>query len=290
MLKSFKRAAAITAAALVAGGVGLGVAGTANAAPLPVVSTTTHFSYTVGSPVLDTAIHNLTPGNGTPVEFDLTAAVAATGVPSGSVAGDVANDVAFLETHAGYDVPTASFSIVGGDEMVKLYVTDSHPAAGTFELAATHSGTGLVVPPFTPGGAPSSHGNASVTWNRFVAPVQAKPYVYDGHVITIQNTDATVGFSESAANAPWLENLNPPIGGKCVEVREFGFGFSAADGSPHVGFTCDHTGTNTNEGFLSGLAKGHTYRLQVVPAVGTYASNHPIPNANTSWIEVDTTA
>lgn len=119
-------------------------------------------------------------------------------------------------------------------------------------------------------------------------PVSARPYVYAGHDVLVGTTRATVGWSESAANSPWLENLNPPLGGKCEEVREWGFGFSAADGSPHVGFTCSHNGSNTNEGFLTGLTPGHTYALEVTPAVGTYMSHHPIPGAHSGFINVVT--
>jgi hypothetical protein len=106
-----------------------------------------------------------------------------------------------------------------------------------------------------------------------VCPV---PFVFGGHVITVNNNDATVGWSTSAAGWP-----NPAS--KCVEVREFGYGFTV-NGSPHVGFTC------AKVGYLSGMAAGHTYFLQVVPAVGTYASHHQIPGTDVhGGIDVVTT-
>jgi hypothetical protein len=102
------------------------------------------------------------------------------------------------------------------------------------------------------------------------------PFVFGGHVITVNNNDATVGWSTSPAG--W-----PSPASKCVEVREFGYGFTV-NGSPHVGFTC------AKVGYLSGMAAGHTYFLQVVPAVGTYASHHQIPGTDVhGGIDVVTT-
>lgn len=103
-------------------------------------------------------------------------------------------------------------------------------------------------------------------------PPAPKPFVYGGHVITVNNNRATVGWSESKLGWPDPSN-------KCVEVQIFGYGFSP-NGSPHIGFTCDHSGTNSNEGFLAGLAAGHTYALRVQPAEGTYGDHHPIPGTD----------
>ncbi|HXT90588.1 MAG TPA: hypothetical protein VN714_15155 [Trebonia sp.] len=103
-------------------------------------------------------------------------------------------------------------------------------------------------------------------------PPAPKPFVYNGHVVTVSNNRATVAWNESRLG--W-----PDPASKCEEVQIFGYGFSP-NGSPHIGFTCDHSGSNTNEGFLTGLAAGHTYALRVQPAVGTYGNHHPIPGTN----------
>jgi hypothetical protein len=110
------------------------------------------------------------------------------------------------------------------------------------------------------------------------------PFVYAGHVITVNNNRASVGWSESPFG--WPNDGN----GKCEEVRIFGFGFTV-NGSPHIGFTCDHGTSNTNVGFLTGLTPGHNYFLQVVPAQGTYGNHHPIPGVDlTGGIDVLTTS
>jgi len=108
------------------------------------------------------------------------------------------------------------------------------------------------------------------------------PYVYAGHVITVDSNSATVGWSDSA--------LGWPSANHCVEVREFGYGFTV-NGSPHVGFTCDNGNPAQDVGYLSGLAPHHTYFLQVVPAVGTYGDNHQIPGTDAhGGIDVVTTS
>lgn len=97
------------------------------------------------------------------------------------------------------------------------------------------------------------------------------PFVYHGHVITVNNNSATVGWSDSAHG--W------PTASHCVEVQEFGYGFTK-NGSPHVGFTCDHGNPAADVGYLRGLAAGHTYALRIQPATGTYGDNHPIPGTD----------
>lgn len=114
-------------------------------------------------------------------------------------------------------------------------------------------------------------------------PPVLHPYVYDGHVITVNNNDATVGWSESEHGWP----AGDPV--KCEMVRVWGYKFSTTSGSPHVGYTCDNGHPGTNEGFLTGLAAGHTYFLQVVPAThvdwGHRADAVPLPGASTSQTE-----
>jgi len=132
------------------------------------------------------------------------------------------------------------------------------------------------------------NGNAVVPQPAPPAPV---PYVYGGHDVSVSYNSAVVGWNESVAG--WPDSKN-----KCEEVWISGPGFGAWNpnnptdpGSAHVGFTCDHSGTNTNLGYLRGLKKGgYLYALRVVPAVGTYGAgnNHPIPGAKVGYVDVFT--
>jgi hypothetical protein len=110
-----------------------------------------------------------------------------------------------------------------------------------------------------------------------------RPYVYGGHVVTVANNTAVVGWSEGP-------------GVQCELVRIWGYGFSASDGSPHVGYTCDTGHPGVNKGYLWGLAAGHTYFLQVIPSTvvgwGQRADARPLPgvvDARQSGIDLVTT-
>lgn len=129
----------------------------------------------------------------------------------------------------------------------------------------------------------------TVPVNFTVKPAAAPlPYVYAGHDITVNNNRATVGWSDSATG--W------PSKNECVEVWISGYGFGAWDpqnptspGTSHVGFTCNNGDQTANVGYLRGLAAGHNYALRIVPAVGVYGNNHPIPGANVGYVDVLTT-
>jgi hypothetical protein len=103
-----------------------------------------------------------------------------------------------------------------------------------------------------------------------------RPHLYNGHVITVNNNDAEIGW-----------NFGPGV--TCALTRTFGYGFSAANGSPHQGFTCYNPAVNapgTDVGYWGGLAAGHGYDIQLIPA-GT--NRQPLPNAQTGWIYIHTT-
>lgn len=110
-----------------------------------------------------------------------------------------------------------------------------------------------------------------------VPPAPApRPHLYGGHVITVNNNDAEIGW-----------HYGPGV--SCALTRTFGYGFSIY-GSPHIGFTCynpykDAPGTDI--GYWSGLAAGHGYDIQLIPA-GT--NRKPLPNAQTGWIYIHTTS
>ena len=102
-----------------------------------------------------------------------------------------------------------------------------------------------------------------------------RPHLYGGHVITVNNNDAEIGW-----------HYGPGV--TCALTRTFGYGFSL-NGSPHIGFTCynpDKDAPVTDTGYWSGLAAGHTYDIQLIPA-GT--NRHPLPHAQVGWITIVTT-
>jgi hypothetical protein len=113
---------------------------------------------------------------------------------------------------------------------------------------------------------------SSITYNGeavvpYVKPKPApRPHLYGGHVISVDNNDAQIG---------WLDGP----GVHYVLTRTFGYGFSL-NGSPHLGFT----GITT--GYWYGLAAGHTYDIELIPAG---ADRQPLPNAQVGWITIVTT-
>ena len=97
-------------------------------------------------------------------------------------------------------------------------------------------------------------------------PPAPRPHLYGGHVITVDNNDAQIGWKDGP-------------GVHYVLTRTFGYGFSL-NGSPHIGFT----GITT--GYWGGLAAGHTYDIELIPAG---ANRQPLPNAQVGWITIVTT-
>ena len=107
-------------------------------------------------------------------------------------------------------------------------------------------------------------------------PPPARPHLYNGHVITVNNNDAEIGW-----------NYGPGV--TCALTRTFGYGFTVY-GSPHQGFTCYNPAKDapgTDIGYWSGLAAGHGYDIQLIPAG---PNRQPLPNARTGWIYIHTTS
>jgi hypothetical protein len=94
----------------------------------------------------------------------------------------------------------------------------------------------------------------------------ARPYTYDGHVISVSNNDAEIGWKDGP-------------GVHYVLTRTFGYGFSS-NGSPHLGFT------GGTIGYWEGLAAGHTYDIELIPAG---MNRQPLPHAQVGWITIVTT-
>jgi hypothetical protein len=104
-------------------------------------------------------------------------------------------------------------------------------------------------------------------------PPAPRPHLYGGHVVYVNNNRAEIAWNESA-------------GVHCVLTRTFGYGFSVY-GSPHIGFTCDTGHPGTDAGYWAGLAAGHGYDIQLIPAG---ANRQPLPGAVTGWIYIHTTS
>ena len=261
--------ATMAAAVAAFGAFGLGTA--ASAAP---VTETTAFTYTAGSAELTVAASNLVPPKGTQVSIVIPLAE----TTQGAIAADVINTGAALAAagipaaDVAYGAVTTTTSPAGyaEDVTVTLYtVTPKGNAANEFEVSGVAGGVAIPAPA-------GDTGTASVTWSKTAVVATVRPHVSNGHVISLANTRAVVGWNEGP-------------GVTCEQVRIWGYGFSAADGSPHVGFTCDTGHAGTNEGYLTGLAPDHTYALEVVPAEGTYGNNNALPNAQVGWINLVTT-
>ena len=122
-------------------------------------------------------------------------------------------------------------------------------------------------------------------------PAPTTPFVYAGHVLTVDAHNATVGWKDGIPDnaTAWGSGMVNGHVNHCVEV--FVYGFDRPAGTAHVGFTCDNGNPAANVGYLRSLAPGHTYALFVQPATGSYGSNHPIPGTNPqAHIEVITPA
>jgi len=153
-------------------------------------------------------------------------------------------------------VLSAKSAVPGVYKNVTVTATNSNGATAVETLAIDVKGT--VVRPTPP-------------------PVPApRPHLYHGHVIWVNNNDAEIGW-----------NYGPGV--TCALTRTFGYGFTVY-GSPHQGFTCYNPAKDapgTDIGYWSGLAAGHGYDIQLIPAG---KDRQPLPNAATGWIYIRTTS
>jgi len=152
-------------------------------------------------------------------------------------------------------VLSATTAVPGVYKNVTVTATNSNGATARETLAIDVKGT-LVKPTPPPAPAP-------------------RPHLYNGHVITVNNNDAEIGW-------------NYGHGVTCALTRTFGYGFTVY-GSPQQGFTCFNPATDapgTDVGYWSGLAAGHGYDIQLIPAG---KNRQPLPNAQTGWIYIRTT-
>jgi hypothetical protein len=142
------------------------------------------------------------------------------------------------------------------DQVTSAFIVDDSGYAGTAVNVSGITYNGQAVVPYvkpTPPPAPPP-------------PPAPRPHLYDGHVISVDNNDAQIGWKDGP-------------GVHYVLTRTFGYGFSL-NGSPHLGFT----GITT--GYWWGLAAGHTYDIELIPAG---ANRQPLPHAQVGWITIVTT-
>jgi hypothetical protein len=135
----------------------------------------------------------------------------------------------------------------GGDNQITAaFIVDDAGYAGTAVTVSNITYNGEAVVPY--------------------AKPAPRPHLYGGHVITVNNNDAQIGWTDGP-------------GVHYVLTRTFGYGFSP-NGSPHLGFT------GGTVGYWRGLAAGHTYDIELIPAG---ANRQPLPHAQVGWITIFTT-
>jgi hypothetical protein len=141
----------------------------------------------------------------------------------------------------------------GADNQVtSAFIVDDAGYAGTAVDVSGITYNGEAVVPYVTPGPPT--------------PPAPRPHLYGGHVITVSNNDAQIGWRDGP-------------GVNYVLTRTFGYGFSP-NGSPHLGFT------GGTIGYWAGLAAGHTYDIELIPAG---ANRQPLPHAQVGWITIVTT-
>jgi hypothetical protein len=106
------------------------------------------------------------------------------------------------------------------------------------------------------------------------------PYVYDGHVVSVSQHNAVVGWSDGLAGSAAAWKMGTVNGRVNHCVRVYVYGFDKPAGQAHIGFTCDNGDPAANLGYLRDLAAGHGVSLFVQPATGTYGHNQPIPGTD----------
>jgi hypothetical protein len=163
----------------------------------------------------------------------------------------------------------------GADNQVTAaFIVDDAGYAGTSVDVSGITYNGEAVVPYvkpTPPGPPTPTAPPTPPVHPTPPPVHPtppapRPYLYGGHVITVNNNDAQIGWNDGP-------------GVHYVLARTFGYGFSL-NGSPHIGFTGGTTG------YWAGLAAGHTYDIELIPAG---ANRQPLPDAQVGWITIVTT-
>lgn len=321
MHAGFKRALAVAGTALALGGAGLGVAGTANAAPITSAHAVTHvtnrpdsgnggtWAYDNFNRTLDIKVSAnqggvaagstrytatvVDKGSFSAIQGALAPNQAVAGVKAAhAVKGEFAGGIAYTVTAPTTDTLTGTVPAAENDHLTGPAVTTGNWAKQAFAdqaLVSVSGGTNWAWSYSTAcerwtDSSVNADGNLAADGNitgKLCAP-QAKPYVYNGHVVNLAGTRATVAWSDSVHGWPVRSD-----GKKCVVVQEFGPGFTDALGGAHTGFTCDTTG------YVTGMRIGHGYSFYVWPAAAndSYAGSHAIvPGSPNAYIYLVATA
>lgn len=265
----------LTAGAVLALAAGvLGVTSASAAVVTGTVAETTNFTCTTAG-LFTADASNPVPLAGTALAYDIEKAVNLA-IPS-PAAFQVADAIQATVTGlaaAPYNVPEGDFVNLptgtaptavlpaAGDTTVTLYAVDVH--GSTFEVSGVKGGAPLGSLTALLG---SGSCGGSFAWSQVTRTKVDQPHLTGGHVISVSNNDAEIGWTDGP-------------GVHYVLTRTFGFGMTAANGDPHYGFT----GITT--GYWGGLAAGHTYDIELIPAG---ANRQPLPDAQVGWINVVTT-
>lgn len=149
-----------------------------------------------------------------------------------------------------YQAAVAAVGGYGEGAQNAFIVADGDQAAGTTDLISH-----------------VQYGGKLMTVKALTAP---RPHLTGGHVITVNDTRAEIGWTDHNTS--------------CVMTRTFGPNMTSASGAPHVGFTCGTTG------YWSGLKAGAGYDVELIPASGTYGDPVALPDAQVGWIYFKTTS
>lgn len=111
---------------------------------------------------------------------------------------------------------------------------------------------------------------------------KSTPHLTQGHIVTVDNNRAELGWTYNGYGTD----------DECAFTRTFGFDMTAADGTPHYGFTCSNAAVapaGTGIGYWGGLGAGHTYDIEYLPATVINGVRTLIKGAPVGWINVVTT-
>jgi hypothetical protein len=246
VFSGFKRTLAVSAIVLAgAFGVQWG-SGIANAAPLPVLTHTVSESNCI----------NVSHGTATL----LNPLVTITGESNGNVPGRVQYKATVDPGTDGNAAWTLATPLTGLSLTTDLS-GDGVLGAGTATVGVHHH-----VEVDAANHGVTATATCDITVHAFTSPppVLQHQFLYGGHVVTVDNNDAQLGWKFGG-------------GAQYACARTFGFGMTV-NGSPHLGFTSATTG------YWSGLAAGHTYDIELFPC-----NSMEQPTGPTGWINLVTT-
>lgn len=271
-----KKLIGTAAIALAAGGSGLGLAGTAHAAGTIAAKAVAYGTGSVAGWDGNAVQLDPSSASGASAQLDLVKppAASATVAPTMTASSAKAGDPRWvIEFHNGNTLDGALPA--GSNESALTWTVNNAGTyasyAAAYAKAAPAGSDDQVTAAFIvddAGYAGVAVTVSDITYNgEAVVPYAPPAYLYGGHVVpgSLLPTRAEIGWRDGP-------------GVHYVLSRTFGYGFSF-NGSPHLGFT----GITT--GYWEGLAPGHTYDIELIPA---NADRQELPNARVGWITIVT--